>query len=269
MIERPRWSPTGEHLAWVNGSNLPHGGGDTIGLCRSDAPSEATRIPGRAFAWMPSGRTLIVANGADRVLLEMTPAGEIRRELGILPHDEDPHFPPSIAVSEDGERIAYSVRLVGDDVSQVWVVDGRNHRRADILTEIPGTAAHVFPFWSPGADDLGIYMVHLSEEMSAIVTVEGLEGDGEIAYESILLDAPTEPVWLSKRHVLLLRAPRAKNRHANTGPTALSVVALDGSAVTELAEPGALQGRLRRGATEGTAFVDGPGAAHRIVVEGI
>ena len=112
-------------------------------------------------------------------------------------------------------------------------------------------------------------MVHLSEEMSAIVTVEGLEGDGEIAYESILLDAPTEPVWLSKRHVLLLRAPRAKNRHANTGPTALSVVALDGSAVTELAEPGALQGRLRRGATEGTAFVDGPGAAHRIVVEGI
>ena len=131
-----------------------------------------------------------------------------------------------------------------------------------MLTEIPGAGARVAPFWSPDGDSLAFMMVHLEEDMSAIVLVEKLEGEGEVVYESPLLDLPEAPLWLG-REVVFFRALHPEHEYTAAGPLVLALLQLDGGAHEALTQPGDLEGRLRL-IDARTIAIDAVGAAYRV-----
>jgi dipeptidyl aminopeptidase/acylaminoacyl peptidase len=263
------WSPLGEHVAYKVGDITPHGGGQTIGVCKSGQPGEMAVIPGLAFVWMPAGRRLLVADYEARALVEVEPTGKLVRKLASIHTDRDSHFPPTLAVSQDGQRIAYVCRRLREEVAELWIIDGRGPGRPVLLAEFPGASLRMQPFWSPDGDSLGFLLVDLAAGTSGIVTVPGLEGEGEVVYGSALIDLPVAPLWLpAGRHVAFFRAARADHEFTANGPQELGLLDLDSREIEALSEPDEFQGHLRL-SRRGGLISDGLGAAHRIGLEGV
>ena len=150
--------------------------------------------------------------------------------------DHDPHFPPHIAV---GPKTAFTCRSVARNVTEVWVDDAR-------LTEIPGSAVHPCPFWSPDGRTLGLHLVHLEQEKSALLIVPDLKGGGEILYESDLVDLPEPGAWSpSGRSIAFLRTKAPKHEFTKTGDAQPVLLNVATGEFCPLTDPGEVSGRPR------------------------
>src|SRR5690606_11408036 len=108
--------------------------------------------------------------------------------------DGHPRFPPGIAISLDGKRLAWSCRRIDDRLCEVWVL-ARGAAGPTLLTQIPGSQVQVGPFWSPGGNTLGLHVVHLELDRSALIVVPHLEGEGVILHASELVDGHPAAAW--------------------------------------------------------------------------
>jgi len=112
------------------------------------------------------------------------------------------------------------------------------------VTEIPGSAVHPCPFWSPDGRTLGLHVVHLEQEKSALLIVPDLKGGGEILYQSDLVDLPEPGAWsLSGRSIVFLRTKAPKHEFTRTGDPQPMVLEVATGEFWPLADPGEVTGR--------------------------
>jgi Tol biopolymer transport system component len=259
-VEDLAWSPRGSNLGYVLGA--PLGGSPQVGWVSAVQGEWSGRVPGASFAWMPGGDAIVIADPARKSLwIYSVPPGKTR-ELGSIDDDMDPAFPPRIAISPNGSRIAVTAGRAGEGVSEVWVItrDGATIVKS-LLTEIPGAGVHILPFWSPTSATLALYVVHYEQHKTAIIAVPRLEGDGVVLYESSLIDPPLSPAWSpSGKTIVLSRVERAPDE---TGSSPSRLVLLDAHRETfvPLTEPGEVSGRPHF-VDERTIAVDGGAMAH-------
>jgi hypothetical protein len=184
-------------------------------------------------------------------------------DLGPVDDDADPHFPPHVVVSPDGSKIAFTTRRVDVDICAVWITEKSDQGIATtLLTEIPGAAAQVWPFWSPKGVTLGIFIVHLEQEKSAVVLVPKLEGDGLLVYENELLDLPEQPAWSPSGHAIaFFGTEQARHEFTKSGPARLVVLDTQTHARVFVTAPDEVRGRPRF--LDGARLaVDGGSSAH-------
>jgi dipeptidyl aminopeptidase/acylaminoacyl peptidase len=258
------WSPDGQHVAYLIGGGPKPGGGRAVGWAKSFAHGEIGRADGVALCWSTKGTGLLVADLERKAVVAraLDPAAP-PVELCRIDDDGDPHFPPRLTAAPDGSRVAFTCRRVADSVAEVWIIAQESEAaKASLLTQIPGSALHVLPFWSPKGVTLGILMVHLEHDKTGIVVVPRLEGDGEILYESELLDRAETPAWSpSTRFIAFFQTPAAQHEFTKSGPSRLALLDLEKRAIVGLTEPDEIKGNLRF-ADDKTIVVDGGAVAH-------
>jgi hypothetical protein len=177
-IEAIGFSPDGACVAYVAGADGPFGRDRSVAW--ADAGGEIGRVSGAAFAWTPDG-SLIVADLEDGAIVQYNVETAVSRALAPI---------------EDDRRIAVTCHKAGEGLSEVWLVEReRGAVESRLLTQVPGTRVHVMPFWSPKGMTLGLSIVHVAQDQSAIIVVRGLKRDGEILHTHELLDAPEAPAW--------------------------------------------------------------------------
>lgn len=240
-VEDLAWSPRGSHLGYVLGA--PLGGSPQVGwVSAADAASNG-RVQGAAFAWMPGGEAIVVADPARKsVWMYSVPSGKTR-EIGSIDDDMDPAFPPRIAVAPNGSRIAITAGRAGEGVSEVWVItrDGAKLIKT-LLTEIPGAGVHVLPFWSPTSTTLALHVVHYEQHKTAIIAIPKLEGDGIVLYESSLIDPAFTPAWSpSGRTIAFSRVERAPDE-SGSSPSRLVLLDAHRETFVPVTEPGEVSG---------------------------
>jgi dipeptidyl aminopeptidase/acylaminoacyl peptidase len=182
------WSPDGSTIAYC----LRRDDDEPEHFVAWASGSERGRVPGHALAWTPASKALLVADVVGQSLVRVTTSGKTELVCDLL-DDGHPKFPPRIAVSPSGRRVAFTSRRFQDGLSEVWIADRKEGAR--LLTEIPGAQLSVLPFWSPRGVSFGMLVVHAQQEKSGIVLVPHLRGEGEIVHESDRLDAPFAPAW--------------------------------------------------------------------------
>lgn len=257
------FSPNGAHLAYVVGGGPPPGGGRAVGWCEAHAPGEIGRVPGAAVAWTPKGNALIVADlGRGALTRQMIASGK-NDDIAPLDDDGDPQFAPKIAVSPDGAKIAFTTRKVEAEMCAVWVaVKDDRGISTTLLTEIPGAAAHVWPFWSPKGVTLGMEIVHLEQEKSAIVLVPKLEGEGVLVHENELLDPPEQPAWApSGNAIAFFGTETPRHEFTKAGPARLFLLDTQTHGKVAITGPDELMGRPRF-LDDTHLAVDGGATAH-------
>jgi len=247
QAEEILFAPDGAHFAYLRGGGPPPGGAGGIGWANAGKPGEMGRTTGASFAWTPKSSALIVADPARGMILRRGLGEGPPQPLAKLVDDGDPAFPPRIAVSPDGARIAFTARRAADEVTEVHVIERSDKgNKCELLTEIPGSAVHVRPFWSPRGGTLAMLVVHLEQEKSAIIAVPKLEGEGVILYENALIDAAEAPAWAPSGHsIAFFHVANAKHEFTKSGPaqlTLLDVRKLDEPVTIELTEPGEMTG---------------------------
>ena len=177
---------------------------------RRSGPAETREAPsaGPAFRALPLDRPMPASPGLPPAL----------RDFAAEQDDGDPQFEPHVAACPDGTRWAFTTRRVEDGLSSVWV-----DRR--LVTEIPGSAVHPCPFWSPDGRQLGLFVVHLEQERSAMILLPDLRGEGEIVYESALVDFPESPAWSpSGRSIAFLRTRAPRHEFTRTGEPEVTIL---------------------------------------------
>jgi len=246
------------------------GGNPTIGWASlAEGGGEVRRVLGASCAWTPGSKAIIVADPARRGIFRQALDGDVERVLGELHDDMDPGFPSRIAVSPDGTRIAYTAGRVADDVSEVWIAarDGDTGAiTSELLTEVPGASVHVLPFWSPKGASLGLFCVHEEQDKSAIIVLPKLEGEGEVLYESSLLDPAVTPAWTpSGRYIAFFRREKPGDEQSD-GPSRLVLLDTRRETFLSLAEPDELEGTPSFH-DERTLAIDGGRAAHLFIFD--
>ncbi len=162
---------------------------------------------------------------------------ETLRDFARRHDDGDPQFEPHVAPSPEGSRWAFTTRSVEKGVTSVWV-DG------DLLTEIPGTAVHPCPFWSPHGRTLGLHVVHLEQGRSAVVLLPDLKGEGEILYQNELLEAAEAGAWSpSGRSIAIMRAREPRHEFTRAGEPEVAILDAASGEFFPLCEPGEARGR--------------------------
>ena len=163
------------------------------GESREPAPGLA-HVSGFSFAFAPSGRTVVVADPVGATLTGYSLASERLREVCVLGDDGNPRFPPRVAVAPGGEHIAFTTRNLDAALSEVWL---HHHERGLVLlTQIPGSQLHAFPVWSPGGRTLAVHAVHLEQDVTGLILVPHLEGEGVVIYERDRAEPAFAPAWL-------------------------------------------------------------------------
>ncbi len=237
--EEIRWSPDGKHIAYHVAGGPPPGGARAIAW--ASAMGEAGRVDGIAYTWDPSGASFTFVNVARLMVGRVALSDGKPQRLTKINDDGDPHFPPRLAVSPDGARLAFTSRNVRENVTQVWVLEAAGPK---LLTKVPGADAHVLPFWAPTGDTLALFVVHLGHEKTALILVTG--GENEVVYQNPLLDGVVMPAWSpSGRSIAFQRTLRASHAFTKSGAAQLSL--FDGATrtVTPLCEPGETPGEPR------------------------
>lgn len=245
QIEELLWSPSGTHVAYLACKDelletmrlvrwcarpvpKPRFADALPFLAPPGAPARSPERPppepatGSAFAWTPRGRSLLVASSADGTIRRVPVAEGEAETIADLRDDGNARFPPRLAVSPDGKRVAWSCRRIDERLCEVWALERDAPGGPKLVTQIPGSQAHVFPFWSPKGGTLGIFIVHLELDRSALIAVPHLEGEGEVLHESALVDGAEAPAWSpSGATIVFQRAERGGSHRL----VALSVAA--------------------------------------------
>lgn len=233
-------------IAWVGVGGERGASGEASAHASGSASAETREgalSPGLSFSWMPQGEGLIIADPANQRVYEK-PLDGPSRSLARVVSDADPQWAPAVAVSADGSRIAFTTRSVRRKISAIWYVDRRASREtAELLTEVPGASVRIQPFWSPSGDTLGLLMVHLEQQKSAIVLLPDLEADGDIVYESGLLDLPERPTFSpSGQHVFFFRTIKPSHKFTSAGPPSLFSLHCASGRLAALTTPGDVEG---------------------------
>lgn len=263
-VEDLVWSPDGSHLAYLVGGGPPPGGARAVGWVKAFVPGEIGRIRGSALAWSAKSSGVLVADLERQAIVaqSLDPASP-PSEVASIDDDGDPHFPPHIAPSPDGSKIVFTCRRVADSVAEVWLVtQGADRPAPSLLTQIPGEAVHVLPFWSPRGVTLGLFMVHLGQSKSGLVVVPRLEGEGELLYDNPLLDDPETPAWSpGSRWIALFHTPEPEHEFTKSGPSRLVLLDTETHDLVGLTGPNEVRGTPRF-IDEKTLVVDGGEVAH-------
>lgn len=210
-----------------------------------------------SYAWMPDGKALVAADFGDRKIRRFAadPGSAEPVDIADLKDDGDPLLAPWIAPSPDGRRVAYTSRRVADQVTEI-LLDGA------VLTQIPGSAVQPAPFWSADGRSLGVHLVHLEQEKSAILIVPNLEGGGELLYASELIDQPGPGAWSpSGRSIAFFRTKTPKHEFTKTGEPQLVILDVASGELWPLTQPGQASGRPRF-LDDRRLLVDGGRSAH-------
>ena len=195
-VHELKWSPTGDHVAYVVGQGPPIGAERCVGWASSSAAGELGRVPGISFAWSAGKPALIVADVAQHRLVHIDLAGTEPATLGEILDDGAVDSPPSIAAASTGKHIAFSCRSRHRDMSEVWIIERvKGGMERTLLTQIPGADVGVSLFWTPKGKSLAMNIVHSTVRQSAIIVVQGLKGDGEVLHHHDGLDASLTPAW--------------------------------------------------------------------------
>jgi Tol biopolymer transport system component len=267
-VESLAFSPDGEHVAYRVGPLL--GSRPTIGWASlAEGGGEVRRVLGANCAWTPGGKAIIVADPARRGIFRQALDGDVERVLGELHDDMAPGFPSPIAVSPDGERIVYTAGRMADDVSEVWVTTRDAETGAvttKLVTEVPGASVHILPFWSPKGASLGLFCVHEQQKKSAIIVLPKLEGEGEVLYESSLVDPAVAPAWTpSGRYIAFFRREKTGDEQGD-GPSRLVLLDVQRETFLSLTEPDEIEGTPSF-QDERTLAVDGGRSAHLFIFD--
>ena len=191
-----RWSPDGSRIAYRMIGRHERDVG--VGWASAASDGELGQLAGTAFAWTPKSDGLLVAEPSRCVIVHQAMAGSgAKTEVIAALHDEgDLEYPTRLAPSPTWSHVAYTARKTRADVAELWLLERRGATFASrLVTEIPGAACHVIPFWSPRGHTLGLHCVHVGQSRSAIVALPHLEGDGVILYQSEAVDAPEPAAW--------------------------------------------------------------------------
>ncbi len=235
MASDLRWSPDGAHLACC--LNDPKTTPCTpLGIawitnCRDPAGPQraAGQTHGMSFAWMPTNEELAVASSAFLRIINIQKNSE--KKIADLHDDGDPLFPPKVAVSPDGNRIAYTTRRTDENISRVWIANLTDERWGSILlTSYPGAFVFLSPFWSPDSMTLGLHVVHPKMEKSEIAIFPNLSGEGEIVYRNNLLNPVHEPSYVpSGNGIIFYHAAQPSYQYTKAGPAHLALLVLCGN----------------------------------------
>jgi hypothetical protein len=277
------WSRDGRWLAFTTSSGPPPGD-VAVGVLHVER-REFTSLSGIAFAWAGGGATLIVADSLGKRLYLKDLGLGVEHPVAPIADDGDPHFPPAISVSPDQRRFAVVTRQVEHNLTRVHLAhhDGRQWQ-AQELTQVPGTAVRVLPFWSPDSTACGLYVIDLAQKHTAMIGVPQDGGAGDILYTSNSVDDVVTPaVHPQGRLIAFVRSHSrqggqdAENRLVLLDPVehAVAPIAPDGEVVgqlrwldetTLLVEGGPAVWKVRLRATEeaaatATSAGGSPGAA--------
>lgn len=187
------WSADAQHLACTITSGPPPGDVRIAAISPSGGPPRF--LPGMSFVFAGRSSTLLIADPASQRLYLHDLQLDTAHTLAPLEDDGDPHFPPALSISPDARRLVFTARRVNDGVTRVHLAhhDGRQWH-ASLLTEIPGTALRVLPFWSADSASLALYIIDLQQHHTAIIAVPpGDDTQGQILYTSDSLDAAITP----------------------------------------------------------------------------
>lgn len=225
-VDELGWSPTGDRLAYVVGSSLPTGVERSVGWADL-REGELGRVDGAAFGWSSTGRALLVADLRRQSLVNVEIATKKELILCSLADDGDLDFPPVVTVSPNGDRAAFTARRQAHDIGELWVLGRKSEERglaANLLTQIPGARARVFPFWSPKGRTLGMHVVHFELGRSAVILMRHLQGEGEIFHHHELCNAPVAPAWSPSGRHLAVWLATGMGRFGALGPQTLTLI---------------------------------------------
>jgi hypothetical protein len=223
-VDELGWSPSGDRLAYVVGSALPTGVERNVGWAAL-GEGELGRVDGAAFGWSSTGRALLVADLRRQSLVNVEIATKKELILCSLADDGDLDFPPVVTVAPNGDRAAFTSRRRAHDIGDVWVLGRRSEGlTAELITQIPGAHARVFPFWSPKGRTLGMHVVHFDLGRSAVILMRHLQGDGEVFHHHELCNAPVAPAWSPSGRHLALWVATGMGRFGALGPQTLTLI---------------------------------------------
>jgi len=242
------WSPEGVQIAYrIPGRSHLQA---KVAWVNTRTPGfELGRVGGFAFAWAPKDRALIVGDAPSSTINRhdlVTGKTQPLASYDSIYHND---FRLRIASSADGERVAFNTFDISKNTSRVFCIE-MEAGKLSVVTQIPSAQVHVFPFWSPKGDSLGLYMVHCQQNKIGLMVVRFPEGKEEILYQNEGIDLAFDPAWSPDGRYIALFHHQSNERSRETdndGGTAYSLVMLDVKkrSMQVLCEPQALVGDLR------------------------
>ncbi len=214
------WSPTGTHIAFAFRPTDPMLLSYDIGWFDL-ATQRGGHASGMAFAWTPSGKSLLIAEPQKRAILRrnVTDGALAGTAVAVGPLADDGFGdrPPRLALSPDGQRLAFTTRRRFRKVSEVWMLEP-GQDAATLVTQIPGADVAAFPFWSPKGDGLGVLMQHYTKDRSGIVVFRGKGDQGQLLWKEQPVGRGAWPDW-SERGIACVQDHRVFSLDA--GSTAI------------------------------------------------
>jgi hypothetical protein len=189
------WSPSGSHLAYLLGSDVPTGLARNVGVADA-AGGEIARLPGAAFCWGAKQPALLVADlQRQRVVHHRFDDGSAT-EVSDIADDGDVRYPPRLVMAPAGRRVAVVSRQARRGVTELWTLtrtaDGWDR---EPVTELPGVNVRVEPMWSSKAVSLAMHVAHRTLGKSAVILLPQLRGEGQVLRVHDRLDPPFCPAW--------------------------------------------------------------------------
>jgi len=249
------WSPSGRQIAYRI-SGKPVGFRERVAWCSSSTPGEQGRTRAMCFAWAGND-ALFVGDPDELELCKVDTATGQRAKLAHFGLHRSPAYWPRISPSPDGKFVVFTTRDEFEDTTRVWCIEWQNGEMdTRLITWIPGAEVHVHPFWTPKGKTLGLYIVHEERETTGLIALRGVQGDGQILYESDVIDGAITPAWSQQTdHIALFRADEPD------GELALALLDCQSGETRRVPLTEPIQGELRFDSS-GHLVIEGGAAVH-------
>ena len=261
VVEDLAWSPDGAFVAASTADMGLKGGHRQVRWLPAYIGDPSGSTSGASFAWEPKGVWLVVADPWSGEIRRHNTEVEKQQIVCAVRDQGDPLRAPSLAVSPDGRRLAFSAML--EDHAELRVVDLPSGEPR-LVTELPRTSIHGIPFWTPDSRSLGVLVVDLEAGSSGLILVRDLQGEGEILHSSELILPLRRPAFSpSGKTLAFLDVEKPDHEFTKSGPPSLAL--LEGGRLRRITKPGELSGDLRF-LDEERLVADGDGAAFVVSV---